>query len=74
MHKAKIIIEFWPWNVEKIKTVARSFGYSTVEPIYPQYLLQKPRLDNKWNNFQATSRRVLLYVCLIVEKDHLILC
>jgi hypothetical protein len=41
MQKPKIIIEIWPRNMEKINTMAHSFGYS-IEHIYRQYFLLKP--------------------------------
>jgi FkbM family methyltransferase len=45
-HKPKIIIEIWPRNVAKIKTMVYSFGYS-IEQIYSEYFLLKPMLDDK---------------------------
>jgi FkbM family methyltransferase len=41
MYKPKIIIEIWPRNMEKIKTMAHSFGYS-IQHIYREYFLLKP--------------------------------
>jgi FkbM family methyltransferase len=46
MHKPKIIIEIWSRNMEKIKTMTHSFGYS-MEHIYREYFLLEPLLDTK---------------------------
>ena len=46
IHKPKIIIEIWPKNMAKIKTMVHSFGYS-IEQIYSEYFLLKPMLDAK---------------------------
>jgi FkbM family methyltransferase len=43
MHKPKIIIEIWPRNLEKIKTMIHSVGYS-MEHIYREYCILKPML------------------------------
>jgi FkbM family methyltransferase len=44
VHKPKIIIEIWPKNMAKIKTMVHSFGYS-IEQIYSEYFLLKPVQD-----------------------------
>jgi FkbM family methyltransferase len=46
IHKPKIIIEIWPKNMAKIKTMVHSFGYS-IEQIYSEYFLLKPMLHTK---------------------------
>jgi FkbM family methyltransferase len=46
MHKPKIIIEIWPRNLEKVKTMVHSFGYS-MEHIYREYCILKPMLYTK---------------------------
>lgn len=44
IHKPKIIIEIWPRNMEKIKTMVLSSGYS-IKHIYREYFLLEPVLD-----------------------------